>query len=295
MSGIARNTRRALGRLSAGSSPLIGRNVLVEMDRWELEERARALAAPVYVGDRVILCRVMGRYKFYVRSDDVGFGAHVALDGLWESWLTVFMARRIKPGMRVVDVGANHGYYTVLFADLAGPDGRVLAVEPNPRLTELLSRSLAVNGFSGWSDVAQIAAGDGDARRVMLYAPAGEPKNAHIVETDKGESEERFSVSCERLDDRLSAWDRVDFIKIDVEGAEEAAIRGLMTTLRRHRPNLLLEFNPGRCVDPAALLDALESIYGEIRVVGFDSEATPVGRGDLLNRDNAEDRILYLA
>lgn len=294
MSHLGRTGKRALNRLTAGASPLIGRNVLETIDRWELEERARALASPLYVGNDTVLCRIMGRYKFYVSASDVGFGAHVALDGLWESWLTVFMARRIKPGMRVVDLGANHGYYTMLFADMVGPTGRVMAVEPNPRLTELMRRSLRVNGFAGWSEVVEIAAGDGERREVMLHAPLDEPKNAHVVETDKSASAERIVVVSEPLDLRLADWSGLDFVKIDVEGAEEAAIAGLMASLRRHRPQLLVEFNPARCGDPEGFLDALEALYGAISVVGFDCEPSPVARADLLRADNIEDRILYL-
>ena len=54
----------------------------------------------------------------YIDTADVGFGAHLLLDGFWESWLTEFIARRVQAGMRFADVGANHGYYTVLAADL---------------------------------------------------------------------------------------------------------------------------------------------------------------------------------
>ena len=110
---------------------------LANLDRRALERRIRALNQAVYLGEATALCRLLGRYKFYVDTRDVGFGAQVLLDGYWEIWLAQFLARRVKPGMHAVDVGANHGCHTVLLADLVGPLGRVAAFEPSPGVCAL--------------------------------------------------------------------------------------------------------------------------------------------------------------
>src|SRR2546423_1277061 len=84
-------TMRKLGRFimtSEGDSlNLVGLNELPTIGRGELEGRARRAVSPVYLGDSVALCRILGRYKFYIDTRDVGFGAHILLDGFWEIWL----------------------------------------------------------------------------------------------------------------------------------------------------------------------------------------------------------------
>lgn len=264
---------------------------LRRIDAASLLRRSRAMASAVYVGDRTVVCRVLSRYRLYVASDDVGFGVHVMLDGLWEGWLTAFMARQIKPGMRVVDAGANHGYYTLLFAHLTGPAGHVAAIEPNPRTAELLRRSLYANGFDPRVTVFELAAGAEDDVTLHLQVPDHEPKNAHLLgEAVSG----TVAVDGARLDTLLADWPRVDFMKIDVEGFEEAFLEGAWHIVQRDRPTLVLEFNASRCSDPAGLLDRLEAVYGRVRVVGHDSRAVPADRSRLLDKSRVDDWMLFL-
>ncbi len=272
---------------------LIGLNELLTLDRWALERRSRALVQTAFLGNQLSLCRVMGRYKLYVPTTDIGFGAHVMMDGLWEPWLTVFMASRIKPGMHVVDAGANHGYYTVLFADLVGPEGLVAAVEPNPPTARLLRQTVLVNGFGSRVQIFEKALAAADDETLVLFAPGHEPKNASVMTSDYAGAPETVSVTGARLDTLLSAWPRVDFIKVDVEGAEEAMLAGGWEIIIRDRPELLLEFNRRRCRDAGGLLDRLEAIYGPARTVDHNSALVPVSRGALMAVDNDEDWLLY--
>lgn len=284
-----------MSRTPPAEMNLLGLNEIKTLDRWVLERRVRPLAQPVYLGRERVLCRVLGRYKLYVDTSDVGFGAHVIMDGLWESWLTVFMARRIQPGMSVVDIGANHGYYTLMFADLVGPEGRVAAIEPSPRMVELLKRSVAVNGFSNRVTIHECAAVSEDGVELTLITPDHEPKNAHIVPASYAGHSESISVQGSRLETLLHDWPRIDFMKIDVEGAEEAALAGAWPILERDRPDVLLEFSAIRCADPEDLLARLELLYGQYRTVTFDSTLVPITKAELLDRSRTEDWILYLS
>ncbi len=141
--------------------------------------RARCMVVPV--DPITALCRVLGRYKMYVDLRDTGFAPHLMFEGYWEYWITDFMWRNVKPGQVAVDVGANHGYYTLLLADLVGPGGKVHAFEPNPRLAELLDRNIAVNGFWHVAEARAAAAGDRDGDTARLVVPVRDPKNAHLV------------------------------------------------------------------------------------------------------------------
>ena len=271
---------------------LISRKALRTLSPADLLLRSRALAKAVYVGDRTVLCRVLGRYRLYVASDDVGFGVHVMLDGIWEHWLTSFMARRITPGMRVIDVGANHGYYTVMFGHLTGPTGQVAAIEPHPRTVALLGRSIYANGFQAWTTVIQAAATAEDDVELYLHVPDHEPKNAHVTRDAQASG---IAVRGATLTTLLADWPRVDFLKIDVEGAEEACLAGAWPIIQRDRPDMVLEFNASRCTDPAGLLDRLTEVYGSVGVIGKDGRVMPASRTALLDSYRLDDWMLFLS
>src|SRR5580704_18481859 len=118
------------------------------MTRSEAESAIRERVQSVYLGDKLILSRILGGPKILLSTEDLGFSCHVMLDGYWEIWLTLFFARLLKPGMTVFDVGANFGYYTVLFGQAVGATGQVVAIEPVPATASVLRRTIALNGLS---------------------------------------------------------------------------------------------------------------------------------------------------
>jgi FkbM family methyltransferase len=274
---------------------LLGHNELLTVDRWELERRSRALAMAVNLGDGVMLCRAMGRYKMFLTAHDVGFTPHLLLDGIWDPWMTPLLARTIKPGMTVVDAGANHGYFTLMLADLVGPDGRVAAIEPHPVTAGLLRRTVGVNGFAGRTTVFEQAVGAHDDMTLTFELREDDPKNARVVGDHRADQPGMTQVKGGRLETLLADWPKIDFIKIDVEGAEEAVLEGAWPLIVRDRPDILLEFNHARCSDPLGLLERLVGVYRRLRTVTHDSEIVPVTRAQLLDKDQPEDWMLWLS
>ncbi|HEY0106462.1 MAG TPA: FkbM family methyltransferase [Rhizomicrobium sp.] len=266
------------------------------MNRFKLEELCRTQVQPVYLGARTALCRILGRYKFYVDTADSGFGSNVLLDGFWEMWLTQFMARVVKPGMVVADIGANFGYYTLLLADLVGPDGRVFAVEPNPAAAALLTRAVALNGFAGRTTIAVAGLGARDGEELLLYVPHDEPKNATVVPSEAHGDPARGAirrVPSRSLDALLDGQARLDFIKIDAEGAEEAIVAGMMRTIETQRPSIVLEFNAARYADPAAYLARLTACYDGLRHIDYSGHPVAVAPHTVLTERYAEDWLLF--
>ncbi len=109
------------------------------------------------------------QYKMYVDLRDTGFAPHFMFEGYWEYWITEFVWRNVRPGQVALDLGANHGYYTLLLVDLVGPGGKVHAFEPNPRLAELLDMNIALNGFWRTARARAEAVGTGP---VVVAVPA---------------------------------------------------------------------------------------------------------------------------
>ena len=264
------------------------------LDRPTLERLVGMRTQTVCLGGGVVLARVLTRYKMLLHAADRGFGCHVMMDGYWEIWLTQFLARALKPGMHVVDVGANYGYYTLLFADGVGAGGRVLAVEPNPAAAALLRESVALNGFDINTDIVEAALGDDDGL-ARLLVPRSEPKNARLGDGEAGAGMVAHSVAVMRLDDLAARLGTVDLIKIDAEGAEVAIIAGMQGLLRSQSPALVLEFNAARYADAAGFLGGLVDLYGSLAHVDFDGQAKPVPAETVLTTRVGTDWLLYFA
>ena len=271
----------------------------LKVNELELHAVARglqALAQAVYLGEHTALCRVLGFYKLYVDTRDTGFASHLLLDGYWELGLTLCIARHVRQGMTAVDVGANFGYYTIFICGLVGAEGHVYAVEPNPEAAAMLRRSIDLNGMARRATVIEAAAGAADGSEALLYVPQNEPKNASVVEpsqTVSPSSGTLHRVSQIRIDTAAAEAKRIDFIKIDVEGAEEAVIAGLTDVLKRDKPYLVLEFNAARCRDADALLGAIRAIYGSLHYLDPYGDAVEVEAGRLKTERFGEDWLLF--
>lgn len=272
---------------------LLSLDDIAKQTRSQFERHARRLASPLYLGDGTALCRIFGRQKFYVATQDYGFGSNVLLDGYWESWLTQFMARRIRAGMTVVDVGANFGYYTLLMADLVGSGGTVYAIEPNPAITPLLGRSIALNGFADRTRLCELAAGKTGSPNAILVVPDHEPKNGALTAGSAGDGT-RYEVGVTALDDLIEPGTAIDFIKIDAEGGEEAIIAGMERIFRTSRPSMVLEFNAARYADPAGFLQQLIQLYGKLEHVDYAGHSQPITESRVLGQRIGEDWLLFL-
>jgi FkbM family methyltransferase len=288
------------GRPSPAKSPL-GRAAEAQstlpthlLDRPQLEVVSRQESRAVYLGENTVLCRVLGKYLVYADAQETGITPHLCMDGYWESWITTALARTLRPGWHCLDVGANHGYYTLVMADAVGPQGRVVPVEPTPRLAELLRETLDVNGFPNVI-VAQQAASDTDGEMLQLVVPARRSLNARLSR-EAGPTDAVVEVQSTTIDALTSEWPRVDLIKIDVEGAEESVWRGMQRTIADHPElALILELNVDRYEDPRGFLSLIEQAGFRLRYIDIDAEAKDVAVDELLTRQVGQDWMLYLA
>lgn len=155
-----------------------------------------------------------------------------------------FLADVLKPGMCVVDVGANEGLFTLFFRKRVGLGGRVIALEPSVRELIHLKRNLRINRFLD-VEVVPLAVGDHVGRARLSLAEAGHaghnalgtPAAPWVSVVDQVEVE---VSTLDTLSDARN-WPRIDLIKMDIEGSELRALRGADRLLARDRPMLLLE------------------------------------------------------
>jgi FkbM family methyltransferase len=180
----------------------------------------------------------------------------------WEPGETALLGGHLKPGMTVVDGGAHVGYYTCLAARLVGPRGLVLAFEPSPRNYELLLANVWRNGFTNvvcypWA----LGAENGVARLALSETNTG----------DNRVGADGVPVRVAALDALEALRPPVDVVKLDVQGGEGDALRG-MERLLAASPDVLvtLEFWPqgirDRGGEPGAALDWYRTLGFELRV-----------------------------
>jgi len=142
------------------------------------------------------------------------------------------LRRLLRPGMRVVDVGADIGYFLLLFEQSIGPAGSIVCLEPEPDNARELERNIRANSLTN-VEFLRLAAGDEDGLVSLSPGING------VVKPDGSGS---LTVEIRRLDSLLR--DRVDFLKIDVEGFEHHVLLGAERVLRDHQPTLIVEVHP---------------------------------------------------
>jgi FkbM family methyltransferase len=245
------------------------------------------LCQTAYLGDHQALCRVLGRYKMYVDTRDIGIASHLMLEGYWEMWITQAMMRCVRRGSVVADIGANLGYFTMLLADLTGHEGRVLSFEPNPQLAPLVRKSIAVNGFAGFTDFHEIGLGP-ERGYAQMDATIDQPGGGRTIPTRF----KRGGIRIERLDSIPHA-DRIEFIKMDVEGFEPNVWQGMTGLLEQGRPlTIFMEFTVGRLADPGGFLDEILSHGFGLEIIHHQHGIVPISREELLGGPAFVDHML---
>ena len=167
---------------------------------------------------------------------DTFVGRSIDHYGEWSPDDARLLAPYLEPGMTILDVRANIGAHTVLFAKVAGPAGKVVALEPVRPTFHLMCCNLALNDLA---NVRAIAAGAGSGRGAAVASRIDSDRAGNFgaaALSPEGAGEEVTLIPIDEL--RLSAC---HLIKIDVEGMEEAVIAGAASTIAKFRPILYVE------------------------------------------------------
>jgi len=178
------------------------------------------------------------------------------------------MEALLRPGMVFVDVGANWGYHTLLAAALVKAGGRVLSLEPDPRLFACLTANLSRNSLT---HVVPVPFAASDSAGELLLAGYQESGGNYGVSTlvHALTTANTYWVEARPLDvvlDQLEVG-RVDLIKMDIEGAEWLALRGLQSHLTHRQVNfLLLELHPNQLVQQGS---SVSDVVGSLQQHGY--------------------------
>jgi FkbM family methyltransferase len=263
--------------------------------RSELERHFRDSARSHYLGNNLTLARVLNKFTMLLPTGDRSVVPHLLMDGYWEMWLTLAVARHVQPGMLCVDVGANVGYYSLLLAELSGT--LVHCVEPVVEAGRCIKESMKLSGFESFV-VHEEVASDRLGTVEMLWAPSN-LGGSRVVPHDKRLVMAR-SAKTERLDSIVQSTG-AHFIKIDAEGSEARIWSGMTGLLCSPALTVMMEFDR----TAIELLDgngAAEQLLRRIQEDGFalrsvdpDGKIVTVTERQAMEPDTGTHRTLWLS
>ena len=227
-----------------------------------------------YLDDYVSVCKILGRFHCYIDTRDRTLGMHLMLKGFWEINITECISRIVQHDMTVIDIGANYGYYSLLMAGLVGnKKGKVHSIEANPKIFQLLSDSIEVNALKHKVHLHNYAVCDHQTDDINFVYRDSSTMNGKLGVFKKMDNmspgEHLISVKGNTLDNIIPEDEKIDFIKVDIEGAEEMFWNG-STNIRKRNPeiNILMEFNVRRYDDPKAFVDSMFSEGFRVKLLG---------------------------
>ncbi|MEW6028689.1 MAG: FkbM family methyltransferase [Chloroflexota bacterium] len=241
---------------------------------------------PLRVLTNAILLRIIPRVtrvgpaRVYLDPEDPVLSGAVALR-VYEPSELYFFQKHCRADMVLVDIGANVGLYTALAMHSLNANGRIVSVEPRPQTFAFLERNIAENRRADGprADALNMAAAAEHGARLLFQNPENKADNR--LYANSGQNWEGIEVESGPLDAQLEALriQQVNFVKADVQGYEQMALRGLRQTLHRsERVILMTEFWPKGLRDAGG--DA-PSYLQELTDLGFklyELKETPRGK-----------------
>lgn len=183
-----------------------------------------------------------------------------------------------------IDVGAHIGYYSLKAAKKVGFEGSVLAVEPNPETLVRLQANLDANAIGKIVKIAPVACSDREATLEFFASPranTGESSLSRKNASQEGQDVRTYQVHARPLDDIVDelGLQRLDVLKIDVEGADFMVLKGAERALRRFHPVLYVE-----TVDPQlkAMGSSVAELNAFVLALGYKANPLPSGNTEFL-------------
>jgi FkbM family methyltransferase len=249
--------------------------LLESAQRSDFEAAVRERIHTVPLPDGTVLCRVLGRYKIYVDAADTSLAPHLMLEGFWQYWITAFLCRNLDRGETAYDLDAGYGYFSLLMSELVGPDGRVVALEYNPWLFQLLKRNVILNGLNSTIVTHRIVASSkaAAARELPVILAGPTTSTSQAVQFRHGSATTCIAPAM-TLDGLESG--SADLVLVSAFALEQGALQGMQGLMDRS-PSLriILEFVAARCPSPRDTLESLGARF-PLRFIDVDGRAKPI-------------------
>lgn len=240
----------AIFRISNGRKVILGDRVFRIVTRLH-----QLLAMPTEFGLRI------GDYTIFLNPRDPRM-LQVPNELTDPSLDALKLKQFLKEGDSFLDVGANHGSFSLVAAGLVGPTGTVTAIEPQPLLSKLVRQSLEKTAKCPYV-VHQFACSDHEGQ-AEFFVPSGSSGSAGLISAFSASgNHQSFKVEVKRFDDTV-AWRDLPgtlFVKLDIEGSELAFLKGASEMVSTRRPKIMMEINPTSMAGAGVELTELVSFF----------------------------------
>lgn len=183
---------------------------------------------------------IIGNFKININTKNY-IDACIYYLGDYEPNLKIHFKRLIKENDTVLDIGANIGFHTLYFAELTGVNGKIIAFEPIPINFKTLKNNVSLNNFPQIVLVNKALGNTNSQMNIHINEQAQNPGAFNLFE----DGVRNTIIECIKGDDYLQAnnIEKIDFIKIDVEGYEYEVLKGLRQTISRFHPSIIFEYD----------------------------------------------------
>ncbi len=259
---------------------------MIYISRKDIETIGTTGAYQYDLPDGKMAARVLSSFWLCLNDTEDDFVPHIKRDGFWESWISLWMSQNIDPGSVCIDGGANYGYYTF---QLLLHGCKVYAIEANPNLIPYLEASLQLNGNLPLTIVNK-AITDGSTETVTLNITESPLHSTVGIER---QAVEKVEVKTTRLLDYID--EKIDFIKLDIEGNEDQALADLIV-LQNKYPDLvcLMEWvynaYPNKSKELFSYI--IDNFY--LSYVDYDGTEVFIFSYDFIETDNVDLRMYVL-
>ena len=219
-------------------------------------------------GRRFVVKYINGN-KMYLDLDDRGISRTLALFGTREKDQLVTITNELKEGMAVLDIGANIGTYALFEARIVGARGKVYAIEPSPENFALLNRNVNLNKLDGTIQTFQAGISDRKGTQKLYLSESSNLhtfclKGSSAAKSDVHIAERAIDVDTFTISEFVADRRPIDFIRMDIEGYEVEAFRGMIPALEAggFSPMVLFETHRSKYDDNHRnMRDALERLF----------------------------------
>jgi len=201
---------------------------------------------------------------FFVNTEDRNITPWIIMGGLWETNVDTVLTAYAQPGMNILDIGANMGYYTVRLGERLAGRGVLHAFEPNPEVSDVCVENIKINSLGNFVKLHKIALGAENGSATLTRSKSNMASANLLGDQDADVS---FEVPVRRLDDVLPVEMSIDLIKLDAEGFEKNILDGGASVLERSpKAALMIEVGLERWERSATIGD-LGNIAGDQRSI----------------------------
>lgn len=242
---------------------------------------------------------ILNNFKIETLPNDKGISSELLIYGIHEPLSTHLILREVKEGMICLDLGSNIGYYAIIESNLVGKTGKVIAVEPVPINFSLLKSNLNSQNNQNF-EVHNFAIGEENGELEFIVSAKSNWSKIRSKDCKVDPNDKIIKVPVKTLDSFFNEKkiERIDFVRMDIEGYEMKILLGSKKILRDFKPKLMIEFHKMYLGDEKTrrFLDELSNLGYEIKyfipriydspIIGKISDIKNLKIKDVLNQLN---------